>query len=329
MVKFEPGKPWQGLAFERQHGRFAALVTNRPARSWLERLASRIRQVAWRRSGRSGHPADGPGRNAISAEGGIADVSNPASGSAVEADAVLRRLARRALGLSGADIERLVREARQRARREQRALTFGDLDRLLSSSRPAVTPGKRRRIAVHEAGHMLARILLEVGEVTAVTIDNVNGGYTEAISADDVLDSAERCEHYLQVSMAGRAAEQIVYGSTFSGSGGFAQSDLAKATQLATAMETSLGFGASLPLLYRDPEHWEAMLRQDRDLARRVHRRLERAERSARRLIRRHRAGLDVIAAELEARGTLEGPELAALVVRVRAWLRRPSTGPA
>ena len=82
----------------------------------------------------------------------MATGSEPAS----DADAVLRRMARRALGYSGADIERLVREARQKARREQRALTYADLDQLLSASRPTISPQKRRRIAVHEAGHVLA-----------------------------------------------------------------------------------------------------------------------------------------------------------------------------
>lgn len=58
---------------------------------------------------------------------------------ASDVDAVLRQLARRALGYTGADIERLVREARQKARREQRSLSFSDLDGLLSASRPTIT----------------------------------------------------------------------------------------------------------------------------------------------------------------------------------------------
>lgn len=215
-----------------------------------------------------------------------------------------------------------MREARQKARREQRALTFADLDQLLSASRPAISPDKRRRIAVHEAGHVLARILLDMGELTAVTIDTAKGGFTEASSPDDLVDTEEQCQRYLMVTMAGRAAEQVVYGSTFSRSGGFAYSDLGKATQLATAMETSLGFGRRLPLLYRDPEHWQAMIGQDRVLASRVHHTLARAEAAARRLVRRHREQLDMIADGLDARGTLEGPELAMLVARVRGQCR-------
>jgi cell division protease FtsH len=247
------------------------------------------------------------------------EVPDPANHTNAGADAVMRQLARRAIGLSGADIERLVREARQSARREQRQLCYADLDRLVSSSRPAFPPQKRRRIAVHEAGHVLVRILLDVGTLSVVTIDGKDGdGFTEATLPDDVIDTVERCEHYLQVQMAGRAAEQVTCGSALSGSGGSARSDLAKATQLAAAMETSLGFGGRHPLVYHDPDHWQSMIRQDARLARRVSARLERAEKFARKLVRHNRERLDMIADELVARGTLEGAELTALVERVR-----------
>lgn len=303
-----------------------ASATTHPARRssrWWERRLSRIWQAARRPFGAWAPPPGRPVRDGMTMGGVIEEGAAPVPGSTADADAVLRRLARRALGYSGADIERLVREARQKARREQRSLTYADLDQMLSASRPVITPQKRRRIAVHEAGHMLARILLDLGELTTVTIDTATGGFTEATSPDDVVDTAEQCDHYLEMTMAGRAAEQVVYGSTLSGSGGFAHSDLAKATQLATAMEVSLGFGKRLPLLYRDPDHGQAMIRQDRDLARRVHRRLDRAEASARKLIRRRRVQLEMIADALEAHGTLEGGELAALAEKVRAGRAR------
>ena len=236
-----------------------------------------------------------------------------------DGEGALRLLARRAIGLSGADVERLVRVARQRARREQRPLTWRDLDQLLCASRPTMSATMRRRVAEHEAGHMLARILLDLGTLTVVTIDAPNGGFTEALLPDDHLETEQRCQDLLVVIMAGRAAEQVIYGSAIAGSGGYAHSDLARATKLATTIETSLGFGHRMPLLYRDPDQWRAMIRQDGRLARIVHRRLDDAEASARRLVRRHRAQLDMIADALAAGGTLEGAELAALAETVRA----------
>jgi cell division protease FtsH len=235
-----------------------------------------------------------------------------------DGDAVLRQFARRAIGCSGADIERLVREARQRARREKRPLARADLDHLLAASRPAMSPQKRRRVAVHEAGHALARILLGVGEITMITIDTLDGNaFTESISSDDSIETPEACEAWLVAVMAGRAAEQVVYGSALAGSGGTPRSDLAQATRLATVMEVSLGFGRHYPLLYRDPDHWQTLLGQDVHLARRVHARLADAERNGRRLIRKNRDRLAMIADELVARGTLEGAALRSLVRRV------------
>ena len=53
-----------------------------------------------------------------------------------EVNAVLRSLALKAVGLTGADIERLVREARQTARRQKRALAYDDIKARLDAGKP-------------------------------------------------------------------------------------------------------------------------------------------------------------------------------------------------
>src|SRR5690606_18348984 len=47
---------------------------------------------------------------------------------------LLRPLARKAVGMSGADVERIVREARGRARRERRQMAWDDLAALLDAA---------------------------------------------------------------------------------------------------------------------------------------------------------------------------------------------------
>ena len=240
-------------------------------------------------------------------------------GAGTDRESMLRQLARRAVGFSGADIERLVREARQRARRERRMLSYADLDALLAATRPTMSPEKRRRVAVHEAGHLLLRVLLGVGQVTLVTIEAVGGdAFTESIATDGIIETQQACEDYLAVIMGGRAAEQVVYGSALAGSGGSGQSDLAQATRLATVMESSLGFGSRHPLLYRDPDHWQTLLRQEARLARRVHARIDKAERRARRLVRKNCSQLELVVDELLTHGTIEGGQLTRLLQRVR-----------
>ena len=155
-------------------------------------------------------------------------------------DVVLRPLAVKALGRSGADIERLVRQVRQTARREQRSITWPDLDAALGAGRPRRSAEHKRQIAVHEAGHAVVRHVLGEGDVEYLSIDRAFGGLTIARLREDI-DSEERLGRLLAINLAGRAAEETVCGLVSAGSGGTADSDLAKATAMALAMETKAG----------------------------------------------------------------------------------------
>ncbi len=95
--------------------------------------------------------------------------------------------------------------------------------------------------------------------------------------------------------MAERAAEQIVVDKVSSGSAGSDDSDLARATKMALAMERSLGFGAIQPLLYRDEKYPTAVLDGNPDLAARIHARLETALGRAVEVLSENRAKLDAL----------------------------------
>jgi len=232
---------------------------------------------------------------------------------------VLGRLARQATGMTGADIARLVREARQKARRERRSLTHADVAGLLVGSRPARSPSMRRRVAIHESGHVLVRLIHGLGAITLVTIDGREGhGYVESLVDDALIQSEIQLSHMLEVYLAGRAAEFVVYGAALAGSGGSDQSDLARASALAYALETSLGYGSVAPLLYRDPDGCDVEMRFDPSLADRVNRRLEIAHAAATDLIRHNRGALDYFVAALLRHGPLEGEELEAMLAEVR-----------
>lgn len=236
------------------------------------------------------------------------------------AAAVLRRLALQASGMTGADIARIIREARQKARREKRTLSHSDLAAVLARSRPVRSPSMRRRIAVHEAGHVLVRLVHGLGEITFVTIDGRDGhGYVESTADDALVQTEGGLTRLIQVFLAGHAAEQVTYGDALAGSGGSDRSDLARATALAYLMEASLGYGTTTPLLYRDPDERVAELRLDSDLASRVNGRLEHAHATASGLIRQRRVLLRYLSDALMRHGTLEGVELATVLAEVRA----------
>jgi cell division protease FtsH len=107
--------------------------------------------------------------------------------------------------------------------------------------------------------------------------------------------------------LAGRAAEQIAFCSVSVGSAGSDDSDLARATRLALALERSLGFGAVQPLLYRDDKDPTQVFDAHPDLAARVHARLEKALAKAMDLLTGSRDKLDRLTAVLFEQQTLDG----------------------
>lgn len=231
--------------------------------------------------------------------------------------AVLHRLAVKR-DMTGADIARLVREARQKARRGNRPVTFDDIYDILAAARQERPQPLRWRMAIHEAGHSVARLVLNLGRVTAVSIDGPTGGYTAGETPTMEAETEQFFAALLVIRLAGRAAEEEMLGSVTAGAGGSPDSDLAQATHLAMAMETELGFSESSPLLYRPVEDRSSMLTYHPLLAERVSAWLDGAYDRARDLIRRNSDAIRVLADALMEHDTLEGLHLIAVLGEVR-----------
>ncbi|MGX9988531.1 ATP-dependent Zn protease [Rhizobium sp. Z1P35] len=226
----------------------------------------------------------------------------------------LLRLATRAMGLTGADIERIVPEARLKARCEKRRLTYDDIEAGIRGHRPPVPYDVRWRFAIHEAGHAIVHHALRLGSIKGLTIDTKDGGHNAVSFATGAPDTAEWYERLLAMLLAGRAAELIVLKSASAGSGGAEHSDLARATWIALDMEQALGFGGHHPLLYLAHRDLTVALTRDVELADRVHRRLEFAQARATEVIRENRAAFDRLARELFDHQALDGDAVAAIL---------------
>ncbi len=220
---------------------------------------------------------------------------------------ILKRLGTRAMGLTGADVERIVREARQVARRQKRSIRYQDLQDGIRMNRPQLPHDLRWRFAVHEAGHAIVHHVLKLGPIHGITIDMPDGGYSLLAFQRSGSDTLSYREDLLAMLMAGRAAEQIAFCSVSVGSAGSDDSDLARATGLALAMERSLGFGAVQPLLYRDDKDPTQVLDAHPDLAARVHARLEKALGRAAEILNDNRARLNRLTAVLFEQQVLDG----------------------
>lgn len=236
---------------------------------------------------------------------------------------VLRPLARKAGDLSGADIEALVRTARKKARREKRAITYGDIESLLTGTKQPRSGMLLHRIAIHEAGHVVCRLHFRLGVITEITIDGHDGGHTMGTASQDE-QTEELHTAILVATLAGRAAEEEILGSATLNSGGSERSDLAAVTKLALDMETIYGFSRKWPLLYRKAESGIAGLGSDRDLAERVNARLASAYKTARTIVRNQKAAIEFLATVLLGEETLEGPELDTVLDQVRQKMVDP-----
>lgn len=230
----------------------------------------------------------------------------------------LRPLALLATGMSGADIERLVREARARSRRKGQPLTWDILEKALRRDDDGLSDAIRHCIAVHELGHALAYELTGVGKVVSVRIHDL-GGKTEAQADRELAQFPEGMDANLICILAGRAAEAIVFGNKALGSGGEVGSDLALATRIAVDLETAFGVGDDHPLLYRPPSTTGDMLHYNPALADRVHGRLKQAEQRAGELLRPHRDLIEALGRQLVASRVLEGATIRAALESVRA----------
>ncbi len=220
--------------------------------------------------------------------------------------------ARLALGMTGADLAGCVKQARRAARVAGRRLTCADLAAAIAPP-DARGPATRRRIAVHEAGHAVARLALGMAvESVSLVARGAMAGATVAGDALSAAPTRDEVEAYVVTLLAGRAAEETLLGGGSLGAGGGADSDLGRATGLLAALHASFGLGAGL-LWRADPDAAAAQLDADPGLRARVEADLERLHGRATQIARTHTAAIDAVARRLAARRVLTGAEVAAL----------------
>lgn len=212
-------------------------------------------------------------------------------------------------GATGADIEAIVRRAKGAARRARRALTLDDLIAAGHAGVPTLTPEARYRIAVHEAGHAIAAIELQVGQVGGISIHPA-GGFVEFRS--DLCGSLtyDRLQREIAVFMAGRAAERLILGDVGAGAGMSRESDLGRATAIAMLIETQCGLGHSGEAYLGDIR--ELVYAPSLHLA--VNLQLKDAEAIAARTLDRRRGRLKALANALNEHGYLSADEIQSIV---------------
>jgi cell division protease FtsH len=239
----------------------------------------------------------------------------------------LRAAALAARGRTGADIERWVRQARRVARTANRAIDLADLLDAVRGGEPEWPADVRHRVATHEAGHAIALLALGIAEPKALSI-GAGGGLAESDLGEIRALTRPHLEKYLVALLAGRAAEQLVFGEATAGAGGSENSDLARATQLATRLETAYGLGSlGLVCIAGDTNNRDLLLLGDLRSA--VNRTIDRAYAAALEMLRQNRDALDALADALFAAGYLDRGEIQAIIAQIPLGRKATTDAPA
>jgi len=157
-------------------------------------------------------------------------------------------LARQTPGFSGADIANVCNEAALiAARKEKKAVTKQDfldaVDRIvggLEKKNKIITPGEKKTIAYHEAGHATTSWMLEhAAPLVKVTIvpRGQSLGAAWYLPEERLIVRPEQMLDEMCATLGGRAAEKVIFNKISTG----ALSDLEKVTKQARAMVTVYG----------------------------------------------------------------------------------------
>ncbi|MGH2915624.1 MAG: ATP-dependent metallopeptidase FtsH/Yme1/Tma family protein [Solirubrobacteraceae bacterium] len=240
-------------------------------------------------------------------------------------------LARQTAGLTGADLANICNEAAiHAARRGELVIEAVDFDTALErvmagmQSRRRMTERERRVVAYHESGHALvARLLPSLDAVHRISIVPRGRalGYTLNLPAEDrYLRTREELIDQMTMLLAGRAAEQLVFGSVTNG----AVDDLMRVSDIAHAMIHEYAMGTEIATLRLAGHQQSEASRRVQDAE--VRELSDEALRSAVEMLSGHRAQLDQLAATLLAKETLERVEIETVMAGLPH--ARPDRGP-
>jgi len=158
-------------------------------------------------------------------------------------DVDLEDLAKSAVCFSGAMLENLLNEAAINAANEKESVIKKEhIDKAFytiiagapKTDRSYITEHDRKITAYHEAGHALATLFLLpehfISKVTIIPSVRGAGGFNLSIPKDTMFQSQRQLRANIEVLLAGRVAEELIFGTEEVTTG--ASNDILKASQL-------------------------------------------------------------------------------------------------
>ncbi|HHY82355.1 MAG TPA: ATP-dependent metallopeptidase FtsH/Yme1/Tma family protein [Clostridiales bacterium] len=175
----------------------------------------------------------------------------------------LEKLAQQTVYFSGAKLENLLNEAAiLAAKRSSGYINADDIDRAFytviagaeKKDRSTISEQDRRLTAFHEAGHALVTKFISpenrVSRVTIIPSTKGAGGFSMNIPPDRMYHKKKDMENSIKIALAGRAAEELIFGEENITTG--ASNDLEKATETLLNMIRRFGMNSKSGLLNYD-----------------------------------------------------------------------------
>lgn len=242
------------------------------------------------------------------------------------------KVSKRTVGFSGADLENMLNEAAILAARvAKKEIDMVDLEeaatkvKLGPEKRRLQTDMDRKMTAYHEAGHAVVNYYspnLDPVHRISIVSRGMSLGYTMAPPEKDRLhETKSRLIDEIAMTMGGRAAEQLVFNELTSG----AANDINQATRIARYMVMEFGMSDLGPINFgphSDVTEWGKSFFEQQNISpdmqgkidTEVKKLLDEGYRKAAELLKKNRKKMDLIAAELVKKETLEGDEFATLM---------------
>ncbi|MBJ3786400.1 AAA family ATPase [Devosia sediminis] len=211
------------------------------------------------------------------------------------ADADLSGVAALSLGHTGADVVGWIKSAKAIARSQTRPMMLADLVEAVCPT-SSMSQEDNYRVAVHEAGHAVAADVLNTMQVKSIALTggSIGGRVIYEKDSKPILSLQDNLDFVVQL-LAGRAAEEMVFGTVSGGAGGSNESDLARASALVASCHLSWGLGASL-MFMAEPQDALAVALRNPSLIRALDAQLAELYSKTLELVHAHRSSILAVA---------------------------------
>jgi cell division protease FtsH len=242
------------------------------------------------------------------------------------------KVAKRTVGFSGADLENMLNEAAiQAARGNKKEIDMVDLEE--AATKVKLGPEKKRlqsemdrkMTAYHESGHAVVSYFSKYTDAVhriSIVSRGMALGYTLSPPEKDRLhETKSHLIDEIAMTMGGRAAEQLIFNEMTSG----AANDIDQATRIARYMVMEFGMSDLGPINFgpqMDVTEWGKALSEAQQISPdmlskidvEVQKFVNEGYRKAAEILKKHKKQLDLIAAELIKKETVEGEEFEAMM---------------